>query len=145
MRVFCSQLFPLHSGGSSFFLERRFAVFVNFCNSLISGIGKNQDMRLQSGSAFLEQLEIMGSSAAKIRRKNFSCLKISGYLNFMREAFFLSELPQLFFLDARQAAQRRQSEQFLNLMGIICYFFKKDEIFLILSERIQFFYRSAYS
>jgi hypothetical protein len=56
-------------------------------------------MRLQSGSAFLEQLEIMSSSAAKIRRKNFSCLKISGYLNFLRETFFLSTViaAALFF------------------------------------------------
>ena len=75
--------------------ERNSAVFVNFCNSLISGIRKNKNMRLHSSSAFLEQSEIMRSSIAKIRRKNFSCLKINNYLNFLSEAFFLSAVIKL--------------------------------------------------
>jgi hypothetical protein len=41
----------------------------------------------------------MRPSIAKIRRKNFSCLKICDYLNFLSEAFFLSAVtePTLFF------------------------------------------------
>ena len=79
--------------------ERSSAVFVNFCNSLISGIRKNKDMRMNGGSAFFKKSEIMRPSIAKIRRKNFSCLKVCDYLNFLSEAFFLSAVIEsaLFF------------------------------------------------
>ena len=79
--------------------KRSFAVFVNFCNPLITGIGKYKDMRLYNNFTFFEESEIMCSSIAEIRSKNFPCLKINDYLNFLREAFFLSTVmePTLFF------------------------------------------------
>ncbi len=49
-------------------------------------------MRLHSSSAFLEQSEIMCSYIEKIRRKNFSCLNVCDYLNFL--AFFLSAVTE---------------------------------------------------
>jgi hypothetical protein len=72
---------------------------VDFCNPLIAGIGKNKNMRLYSNSTFFEESKIMRSSIAEIRRKNFSCLKINDYLNFLSEAFFLAAViePALFF------------------------------------------------
>jgi len=79
--------------------KRSSAVFVNFCNPLITGIGKYKDMRLYSNATFLEESEIMYSSIAEISSKNFSCLKINDYLNFLRKAFFLAAIMEstLFF------------------------------------------------
>ena len=80
------------------FLERRLAVFVKFCQSLIASICQDPKVFGKITALVLEQLKIMFAAITKSRDNNFGALTISDYLRFLGMALlFAAVMPFLVF------------------------------------------------
>jgi len=75
------------------FLERRLAVFVKFCQSLIASICQDPKVFGKITALVLEQLKIVFASITKSCGNNSGALTISGYLRFLDTRSFAFLIP----------------------------------------------------
>jgi len=99
-------LFFLCQGLVLGFLERRLAVFVEFCQALITGIRQNTNVLGNLSLVILEKLKVMFTSISKSRGYDFSGLLLGDPLRFLRVALlFTAVMPVLAFLAAQSAVR----------------------------------------
>jgi len=101
------------------FLEGCLAIFMKFCQSLITSICQNAKMFRELAGIVFEQLEVVFAAITKSRGNNFGALTISDYLRFLGMALlFAAVMPFLAFFGRSTGCSLTSTSTTSNTMSL---------------------------